>query len=311
MTFDLDIEPETEPVDAPAHAEPVVMDLEPEPEPQQTAAVVSVGLVEILPADFPLPLLTRFVPNAQLRADAEKATAYALSLTIDKEGADGLQRADLALGALRESVKAIGDHLAEPIDIANRLHKTLTGVRSDWTAEAEAAIKTVGRRVWSEQRRLEDIAAEARRAAQEEANRKARELAEKEASQAAAANAPTPVVEELRKQAQTAQAAPVPMTAAAPAMKTTTTVTTWKARLAGTPADAEPNPKVSELSIPQQAQFRALLKAILDDKAPITAVDLDWGVLNGRAKADKSTLVIPGIEAFPDGGVRAKGTRSR
>jgi hypothetical protein len=92
-------------------------------------------------------------------------------------------------------------------------------------------------------------------------------------------------------------------------MRGTSAVTTWKARLVGTAADAEPNPKVADLTLSQRAKLFDLLRAIIDGKAPITAIEFNWSVLNTRAKSDKSTLAIAGIEAFADGGVRAKGRR--
>lgn len=300
--------------------------IEPEPEiaiepdepaapTSQPASVVNVALVptaalmEVLPADFPLPQLIRFVPDQRLKVATDQAAAYALSL--DVTGAEGLQRADLALAAVRTSVKAIEGHFEQPVSIANELHKRLTGKRSEWIADGKAAIDTVGRRVWTEQRRLDAIAADERRKAQEDANRKAREEAEREAAAAKKNQAPAQVVEELEKRAETAVAPPVAAPLAAPAMKNTTTVTTWKARIKGTPAEADPNPKMAEITGAQRLQVLALMQSVIDGRDPITAFELNWSVLNGRAKADKSTLAIAGIEAFQEGGVRAKGTRNR
>lgn len=267
-------------------------------------------LAELLPANFPLPALIHFVPNRAIRTALDEASAYALS--IDVKGPEGLQRADLALTALNDAIKAADAHFEEPAAIANRLHKQITTVRGEWTADGKSAKNVVGQRVYAENDRLDREARRVVREAQEEANRLAREDAEREAERAAKSKAPAAVVEQLKEQAKTATAPPVPVPAIAPpAMKGTTVTTTWKARLVGTPADDEPNPKVADLSIAQQAQLKALLKAILDDKAPITAIEFNWSVLNGRAKADKSTLAIPGVEAFTEGGVRAKGTRSR
>jgi hypothetical protein len=53
------------------------------------------------------------------------------------------------------------------------------------------------------------------------------------------------------------------------------------------------------------------MKAILDGRAPLAAVEINWSYLNRRAKADKGTLAIPGVEAFEEGSVRAKGSRSK
>src|SRR4051812_42736393 len=58
---------------------------EPTPDPPATAASVdeaiqSVALVEVLPADFQLPLLTKFVPDQRLKAALDTAVAYAIGL---------------------------------------------------------------------------------------------------------------------------------------------------------------------------------------------------------------------------------------
>jgi hypothetical protein len=218
------------------------LEIEPEPVIPPTTALAPVGLMEVLPADFKLPELIKFIPNPALRAAADQAAAYALGVKVD--GAEGIERADVALTALRSSVKAIGEHLEEPIAIANGLHKRLTGVRSEWCAQGEAAIKTVGGRIFTEQRRLETIAAEERRKAQAEADRVVREAARKEADAAVKADAPTPVVNELIRQAETITAPPVAAPTPAPVLRGSTTVTTWKARIVGAPACEEPNPAI-------------------------------------------------------------------
>lgn len=265
-------------------------------------------LVQVLPKDFPLPVLTRFVPNLALKTAAEQAASYALA--VDVTGPEGLQRADLALAALRTSQKAIEDHFEEPASIANQLHKAITGVRGDWLKAGKAAIDTVGGRVWTEQRRLEALAAEERRKAQEQADREAREQAQREAEAARKNDAPKQVVEELQRRVETAVAPPVPEVAA-PVMRSTSTVTTWKARPKGTPASAEPNPDMADLTLAQRERVLELMRAVLEKRVEITVFELNWKKLNDRAKADRGTFDLPGFEAFECGGVRAKGTRSR
>lgn len=296
---ELEIEPEPE----------LAMEIEPETAIAPMAAIVSTGLVEILPADFPLPLLAKFVPNLALRTASDGAAAYALALNI--EGAAGLQAADIALTTLRGSLKAIDAHFDEPTKIANDLHKRLTGIRGEWQASGAEAVKVVGQRVFTEQRRLQAAADEERRKAQDEANQRAREEARRQAAEAAKNQAPAPVVEEMKRQAETVTAPPVAAPTPAPVMRGSTTVTTWKARIAGTPATDEPNPETNDLTPAQRTKVLELLKAILDGKAPLAAIEVAWPYLNKRAKADKSTLAIAGIEAYEEGGVRAKGTRSR
>lgn len=271
-------------------------------------ALVPVPLMEIIPADVELPALIKFVPNAALRAKAEEATTYLLG--IDVTGPEGLQRVDLALAAERDTRKVIEAHFAGPVDIANKVHKRLTTLRGEWCDPGERAARVVGQRVWAERQRLERIAADERRQAQEEANSLAREQAARETEAARKNQAPPQVVQELERRAETAVAPPVSAAASAPPpMQATTVVTTWKARIKGTPANDDPNPKMADLSPAQWEQVKALLRDIIDDKAPRTSIELCWSVLNARAKAEKGTLAIAGVEAFQDGGVRAKGGR--
>lgn len=286
-----------------------------EPAPQALGASVALALpvMEVLPADFPLPLLTRFVPDRRLKEAAEQAAQYALSIEVT--GPEGLAKADLAMDAVRKANKAITEHFEEPTSIAFDLHRSLTGARGSWCAPGAQALTTVGKRYADETMRLQRIENERRRKEQEEADRKAREDAKRAAEEAAAAHAPAEVVQELEKEAETAKAPPVQ--AAAPAVPFTggrsrnTVVKTWKARIAGTPADAEPNPAIEELTPAQWPKVAELLKGIAEGTQPRAAVQIDWGYLNRRASADKGTLQIAGIEAFEDYGTRGKGSRAK
>src|SRR5438045_5745339 len=65
-------------------------------------------IVQVLPADFPLPALIQFVPDARLRIKADAAAAAALAVIVT--GADGLQAADAALVTLRADLQAIEAH---------------------------------------------------------------------------------------------------------------------------------------------------------------------------------------------------------
>jgi len=298
---ELEIEPELEPEPEP--------DAAPPPSDASAAIEPSRGLVEVLPADFRLPALIKYIPNPALRIAADQAGTYALGLTVD--GPEGLQRADLALSAVRASLKAIDNDFEEPTAIANALHKRLTSMRGEWQELGKQAIATVGSRIYTEQKRLDGIAQEARRKAQAVADQQAREAAQREAAAAEQAQAPAPVVQELKRQAVTATAPPVATPAAAHVLRGSSTVTTWKARLIGTPGADEPNPKMAELTAPQRVEVLKLFKAIIDGSAPMVLFELNWSVINARAKAEKSTLSIPGLEAFEEGSLRAKGQRSK
>jgi hypothetical protein len=315
----LDIEPEIE------------IGIEPEPEPESpetqvrpreasaeaganpvggpSSAVVAFPVSQVLPADFELPRLIRFVPNPALRAAVSEAATYALSIEVS--GPEGLQRADVAMTALRTAMKGWEDPFAEPKALANQLHKHITGALAEGLEPGAAALKTLGSRIYTEKQRLDAIEREQRQKAQDEANRQARELARREAEAAEKAKAPAPVVEELKRQAQTVTAPPVQASTPAPKLAGSSVVTTWKARIAGTPPCDDPNPGIEMLSPAQKVEVMKLLKAILDGRAPMAAIDLNWSYLSKRAKADKSTLQIPGIEAFEEGSVRAKGTRAK
>lgn len=267
------------------------------------SALVPMPLVDILPADVDLPALTRFVPSLAYREAAAHAASQALAVAV--AGAEGLQAADVALTAVRAAQTALVEHFAEPVEIAHKLHKRLTTLRAEWSQPGEEALKTVGQRIWQERQRLERIAAEKRRRDQEEANRAAREALAREADLAAKANAPAAVVETLRQQAETAQAAPVPVFDG-PTLAHSTTTETWKCRLIGTEADAEPNPETADLTNAQRDAMLTLLRAIVDGKAPVAAVTVNWKAMNARAKAEKQAFTVPGLEAFAQGGLRAK-----
>ncbi len=280
--------------------------------PTVTEAQPLAPLAELLPADFPLPALIRFVPSAELKAELEKAVAYAATIPVADLGTEGLAVADLALSNLNAVIKKVTEHFAGPADIANRLHKSITVKRAEWCAPAESTKGELGRRMYAERQRLETIAREQRRKDQEAADKKAREEAAARAKEAEQNQAPPAVVEQLKQEAKTAVAPPVP--AAPPpaaAMKSSTTVTTWKARIKGAPADADPNPLMAELSKVDWEAIAQLLHDVADGKAPRACFEINWSYLNGRAKSDKSTLQISGIEAFSEGGVRSKGTRTR
>lgn len=279
----------------------------PNPEPR-TLSLEPAPLMQVLPADFELPKLIRFVPDVRLKEAADAATRYALAVEVS--GPEGVARADVALTALRTSLNAISENFVDAAKLANDLHKQITGKRAEWLEPGTNAVRVVGNRIATEQLRLKRIADEERRRLQEEEDRKARELARKRAEEAAKANAPKPVVDEMRKKAETVTAPPVATTAAEPPkLSGQTVVKTWMSRVVGTPADAEPNPTIAEMSPALLAEVMVLLKAITEGRAPITAIEINWSVCNQRAKSDKSTMNIPGLEAFESVGVRAKGRR--
>lgn len=271
------------------------------------ATVVSpapMALAEVLPQDFPLPTLIRFIPDPALKAALDVAVREAGAIEV--EGPAGLQAADMASAHLRGAMRDIETHFAEPVTLANSLHKRLTGLRGEWVRPGLDAATELSRRMATERTRLERIAAEERRRQQEEANRIARAEALARAKAAEQAQAPPQVVEQMKAQAETVQAPPVPVAPVVPTLAHTTGTKTWKARVKGTPADAEPIPDTAALTPVQHLQVVELLKAIVAGDVPIVAVKLNDSYLNSRAKAEKQTLSIPGIEAFEEVGTRSK-----
>lgn len=274
------------------------------------------SIAEILPADFPLPVLIRFVPRIEHKRALDKAVVYALG--IDVVGREKLELADSALGAMRHCMNVIKRDFEEPAQIADQLHKGVTGVRADWLREAEAATKTVGTRVAKEKQKIDDAAAAERRRQQALADQQAREEAQARVEAAKKDEAPPEVVESLQSQANVARAEPVrPPAGTAGASLTlahSNVVTTWKARFAGTGqmGDDDPHPEMKDWTDLHRAGMLALCKAVLDGHAPIMALgEPNWQYLDARAVADQKTLSIPGIEAFASSGARAKGQRRR
>lgn len=264
----------------------------------------AMALAKVLPEDFNLPQLLRFLPDPRLKQklDAQAATALAIKV----EGEAGLATADRALVALRAGVKEIEDCFAEPTTLANTLHKRLTGLRADFVKNGSAAVSQLNSKVYMETRRIEAEKAQERRRNQDIADQEARESARQAVSEAAQTGLPQEVVQEMAKAAETATAPPV-APAPAPLLRGTTTVEKWKARLKGTLPEGEPNPAVKDLTTAQQAALLDLLAAIVEGHAPLAALkELDWGYLNKRAESEKTKLPLAGLEAFDAGSVRAK-----
>lgn len=287
----------------------------PEPEPpagERGGALFSpVALMQVLPADFPLPSLIRFVPDLRLRLAADRAAADALAIAVT--GADGMVAADAKCGELRGYLKAIEEHFDEPTKIAYDLHKSLTSKRGEWVAAGEQAVVEIGRRIRSEKQRLDGIAADERRKAQEEANQKAREEAARAAEEAAKNRAPAVVVESLKRQAETAVAPPVTTftPSAPPKLANTAIVKNWTSTIAGTPREAEQQPCIADLNPDQRLKVFDAMRAVLDGKAPLALFEIGWSYINKRAKADEAAFNLPGFEAYDAGGTRGKPARRK
>jgi hypothetical protein len=274
-------------------------------EPSETREVQSLGLMAVLPADFPLPSLIRFVPDPALKAQIDAAAEAALGIEV--VGASGLRQADQAIASLRRAVGDVRQHFEEPASQAHALHVAITSCRGQWMQAGETAITVVGRRIAAETARLQAIADADRRKAQAEADAREREARRRHAEEAARQAAPEHIVQAMKAEAETATAPPVaPAASSPPPLASTTILQTWKARPAGTPADAEPNPEIGDLSPMQAGEIRKLMRAAADGLESLACFSIDWGYINRRAKAEGKAFRMVGVEAFQDSSTRAK-----
>lgn len=264
-------------------------------------------LAQVLPAGFNLATLLTFLPDVRLKHEAERLAREASAIDIKAEG--GLQRADAALVPLRAKLAEIETCFKEPVSLGNQLHKRLTGLRADFCKVAETTAEFVGRGILEEKRRRDRIAEEARRRAQEQADRETRKAAEDAAKEAKRRGAPVGVVAAMKAAAKSATAPPVASPEPAPALSGSTTAQLWKARFKGADAAREPHPDVETLTAQEQEMLLVLLDAIRNRTAPLAAIQPNWAYLDGRAKTDKSTFDIPGVEAYDAGSLRAKASR--
>lgn len=309
--------PEEEELLAPPDEEPVSIDQAPrltlgEPEPESAPVVVrelvTTPLVELLPVDFPLPTLIKFIPDPRIRTAADADADQLLTIAVTDE--HSMRRMDAAMERQRAHRKTIEAIFEEPTSIANQLHKRLTGLRGEWLARTDAAIDAGGRRIIETQRRLDREAAEERRRRQEEADRLAREERQREAEAARAAQAPPEVLEQLETEARTATAPPVAtQESTRTALKSTSVVSTWKPRPKGTDGSGNQQPSMTDLTPAQKVHVLAAMKAAFEGRSPLQVFEINWTYLNARARADKGAFSIEGFEVYEDGGTRAKGAR--
>lgn len=293
----LEIAPEEEPVKA-------VMEVQLEP--------AAMPLMQILPADFKLPDLIKFVPNAEVKEALDKAHTYALSIEIEGKGPEALALIDTAMNELKTRIERAVAEFDDPAAIAFSLHRSITSKRAEWVTQAQADYKRLGTAVWKETERLKAEAEKERQRLQAIEDQKVRVAAAAQLATAQAAKAPPAVVERMEAAVQTAVAPPVAFHRPV-AMAANTVVTTWKARLASTPENAEVlNPDITKLSESEMEDLKTFLKAIVDGRTDLLAhLSIEWGALNKQAVASEATFKIPGFVAFKTGGTRAKGTRGR
>lgn len=301
----LEIEPDTgqvADVEIPAGLVPVpIVSVE---RVQETPAIS-----EVLPPDFPLYTLLRFLPN--VKAKHELADLVAEAQAIDLKAADGLQRAEAMRERIKDKVESIRADFKEATGLAHTLWSRLTGLRADFVGGAETYLeRSLGPAIIAEERRRNSEAEEQRRAVQKAADEAAREAAARAVASARERSAPAEVVEQLERRAETVTAPPVPMRPA-PGLKSSGVQENFVARLVGTAADGDPNPAMNELSPEQQASVRQLMGAVLAGKEPLTCFDINWKSLNAKAKNEKTTFAMAGVEAFDKGKLASKPGRRR
>lgn len=265
-------------------------------------------LMEILPADFPLPVLIRFAPDVRVRTAADEDAAKLLALNPTNE----IERdvAERALAHQREHVKTIEALFEQAADTAFKLHRHITSTRGEWASASVQAIKAVGDRIVALTRRLQREEDERRRRAQEEADRQAREAARKAADEAKRAQAPAPVVQELEREAETATAPPVStpsLFGGGSGLSRSTVAQKWESRLTATDrAAVNRHPKMADLSEAERQCVLKAMKAVLEGRNPITLFEINWSVADQRASSDKKAFAIDGFLAEDVGSLRAK-----
>lgn len=276
------------------------------PDDATAKALMLAPVAQALPeANLPsidIQALLTFLPDIALKRAIDAAATAALAIAVT--GDAGLAAADAARADLQEKIAHTVRCFADACSLANTLHKRLTGLRADFVANGEAAVEVLGKGILAEKRRLDAVAEAQRKADQVEADRLARETMAAAAKKAEQAQAPAPVVEQLKKQAQTAVAPPVAARAAAP-LKASTVAEKWNVRLRG----FEGQPAMADLTEEQRRVAIDLVRAVADGKAPLAALEINWSYLRKRAGSDRQTFAIAGIEAYDEGSVRSKGRR--
>jgi len=254
-----------------------------------------------LPA-LDIQALLTFLPDVALKRDLDAVAAAAQALLIT--GEDGLAAADALLPDLKGRIAHIEQCFKEPCAVANTLHKRLTGLRAVFVETGEAAIKRLSDGIIAEKRRLDAIVEQERRLAQAEADRLAREAMAAAAKKAEMAQAAPAVVEQLKAQAVTATAPPVAARSSG-SLRSSAVAEKWTVRLKG----SDGQPAMADLTEAQRLVAIELVRAVADGKAPLACLEINWPYLRKRAGADKKVFSIPGIEAYDEGSVRAKGRK--
>lgn len=227
-----------------------------------------------------MPTETRVDKEQELRTELAKVEKIAAIVIRDQESYDSAANALLAVKSWRKSWKWYwygNEDTPGPITLANRSWKSLLAKFGERDEPAEKLERDLGRKILAfdnEQRRIQEEK-------QREAQRKAE--ADEEARRAQAA---FEMEEAGIDDAEIAEVVYAPITAVAAPVEPTyqkaqgvSRRENWKARV---------------------VDLKKLCKAIGAGKVPVEYVEPNMTALNARAKADKSTLDLPGVEAYDD-----------
>lgn len=218
-------------------------------------------------------------PNTELETAAmtwpERATAMQV---IDQRSHDDAGAALVALASLEKQITA---HHEEPKRKAFEAHKAIVAAEKRLLEPLQQARRIINPKIvgWeAEQRRIHE---ELQRKAKEETERLAREATLAAAVEAEQAGASQDAVETIL---ETPMVLPEPVVAP-----------TWQ-KAAGIGTQERWHAEVVSL--------KALCQAVVDGKAPETAVEANMTWLNQRARSDKEHFNVPGAKAVKETGVR-------
>lgn len=297
MIDQLDWEPPEPSVDAPVDT--AAPTWEP-PEPIDASSVV-VG--EVVVFEEPRPS-----PRSQEEEIADRASQIVRDANaLQVQDKASFERADAMLDMLKEQKRRIEAFFEDDIKRAYATWNGLTSKRKAYTDPLDSAIKVVSERWYTFKKAEERKAAEERAAIERELQARERERLQKEADERAAeakrleeealAATSRDAALELEAQAQETQAQAEQLTVAAASVQ------------APVIQHASANlPDQTKNSGREKWNFRvldkvALIKAVAAGKVSHEALIPHDVYLRSRAKADKDTVQIPGVQFYDEGSV--------
>lgn len=226
------------------------------------------------------------------RLDAQAAEVSQWAHHFEIESASDFEEAAGYVQTWRNMIAARTAFLADDIDMANRLHKSLTGKRRALCEPIEAAVALLERKLSEYRTRIER---EARRTAEEARKRLEAEAKARQEAEALEAAAQDDEVGFQRAQREARAPVALPQDArpaaiaerAAPKQEGMAYTTEWV---------AEFDPEFGD----DDAAFRALLAAIAAGEAPATLVSVDWVAARRLAKASAGEIKVPGLWLYGD-----------